>query len=47
MKREKNKEFEQEILKTPPYKCKGIKLEFSIHKPKNSSEELVKCHQKQ
>ena len=33
--------------KTAPYKCKGIKLEFSIHKSKNSSEELVKHHRKQ
>ena len=45
--KEKNKESEQEIPKTTPYKRKGKKLEFSSHKPKNSSEESVKHHRKQ
>ena len=45
--KEKNKESEHDLPKTTLYKCKGWKLEFSIHKPKTSSEELVKCHRKQ
>ena len=45
--KEKNKESEQEILKIAPYKSKGRKMEFSIHKPKTSSEESVKHHRKQ
>ena len=44
--KEKNKESEHDLPKTAPYKCKGWKLEFSSHKPKTSSEELVKCHWK-
>ena len=45
--KEKNKEFEQEILKIAPYKCKGRKLELSSHKPETSSEESLKRHRKQ
>ena len=44
MKRGKNKEFEQEILKTSPYKHKGRKLELSSHKPETSSEESLEHH---
>ena len=45
---DKNKDYEQEIPKTAPYnKCKGIKLEFSSHKPDTSREESVKHHRKQ
>ena len=43
----KRKKYEQEIPKAVPYKHKGRKLEFSIHKPKTSNEELVKHHIKQ
>ena len=45
---DKNKEYEQEIPKTSSYnKHKGIKLEFSSHKPDTSREESVKHHRKQ
>ena len=45
---DKNKDYEQEIPKTALYnKCKGIKLEFSSHKPDTSREESVKHHRKQ
>ena len=42
--KEKNKESEHKMPKSTPYKCKGRKLEFSIHKDETSSEELVKHH---
>ena len=45
--KEKNKESEQEIPKTAPYKRKGRKMEFSTHKPKTSSKESVKHNRKQ
>ena len=34
------------MLKTALYKCKGRKLEFSIHKPETSIEESVKHNRK-
>ena len=45
---DKNKDYEQEIPRTALYnKCKGIKIEFSSHKPDTSREESVKHHRKQ
>ena len=44
-KKDKNKDFDQELPQTTPYnKRKGRKLEFSSHNPDTSSEESVKHH---
>ena len=43
----KNEDFDKQLLETAPYnKCKGRKLEFSIHSAKTSSEESDKQHKK-
>ena len=36
--KEKNKESEHDLPKNAPYKHKGRKMEFSIHKPETSNE---------
>ena len=43
----KSKESEHEMPKNAPYKHKGGKVEFSIHKPNTSSKESSKHHRKQ
>ena len=45
--KDKNKDFEQELLKTLPYNTHKVrKLEFSSHNSDTSSEESVKHHRK-